>query len=126
MDSGSQERGQSLVGFALGAILLFTLLFGIIEFGRLIYAYSVVANAAREGARYAAVNPTANEATVEAIAQNFAVGVPIELQLGPITSGSIYAVVTVTHQFEPITPFAPSLPLRSTAQQYLEMRVVGG
>ena len=47
------ERGATLVEFALVAPLLFLLLFGVIEFSRLIAAYTGVWTAAREGARYA-------------------------------------------------------------------------
>ncbi len=49
------ESGQTLVEFALIASLLFLILFGIIEFGRIFHAYLVVTSAAREGARKAAV-----------------------------------------------------------------------
>jgi Flp pilus assembly protein TadG len=48
-----RDRGANLVEFALIMPLLFLLLFGVIEFARLIYGYSTVWNGAREGARYA-------------------------------------------------------------------------
>ncbi len=44
-------RGASAVEFALIAPLLFLLLFGIIEFGLLLYNQAVITNASREGAR---------------------------------------------------------------------------
>lgn len=47
------ERGASLAEYAIVAPLAFLLLFGVIEFSRLMYTYSQVWNAAREGARYA-------------------------------------------------------------------------
>ncbi len=47
------ERGATLVEFAIVAPLLFMLLFGVIEFARLISAYTTVWSGAREGARYA-------------------------------------------------------------------------
>ncbi len=56
------ERGASLVEFALIAPLLFVLLFGIIEFGAMLYDQAVITNASREGARFAAtyyINPAA-------------------------------------------------------------------
>ena len=52
------ESGQPLVEFALIASLLFLILFGIVEFGRIFHAYLVVTSAAREGARKAAVTST--------------------------------------------------------------------
>ncbi|NPV08793.1 MAG: pilus assembly protein [Anaerolineae bacterium] len=123
MSSRSPQRGQTLVEFALGAILLFTVVFGIVEFGRVIYAYSVVANSAREGARFAAVNPTGD---VAGAAQALAVGVPISVEYVQPTPADRQVVVTVTHQFQPVTPFVPSMTLRSTARQYLEVRIVAG
>lgn len=47
------QRGAALVEFAVVAPLLFLLLFGVIEFGRLVATYTSVSTAAREGARYA-------------------------------------------------------------------------
>src|SRR5438067_700683 len=52
-----EKPGQSLVEFALIGIMLFTLLMGIIDAGRLLFTYSVVSNAAQEGSRYAIVRP---------------------------------------------------------------------
>ena len=49
------KRGAALVEFAIVAMLLFTLLFGIIEFGLLIKDYLTLNQAAREGARSAAL-----------------------------------------------------------------------
>jgi Flp pilus assembly protein TadG len=50
-----QERGSAILEFGLIAVVLFTLIFGIIDFGRALFAYHFVANAAREGTRYASV-----------------------------------------------------------------------
>lgn len=50
------ERGSALVEFALICILFFTMILGIIDFSRALYAYSFVSNAAREATRFAVVN----------------------------------------------------------------------
>lgn len=47
----NEEKGGSLLEFALIAPLLFVFLFGIIEFGILIYDKAMITNASREGAR---------------------------------------------------------------------------
>ncbi len=49
-----QEKGNSIVEFALLAPILLLLLFGLVDFGRVFDAWVVTTNAAREGARYAA------------------------------------------------------------------------
>src|SRR5262245_25613795 len=50
--------GQTMVEFALGLPVLLMLLVGIVEMSRMILAYNVVNNAAREGALYAAATTT--------------------------------------------------------------------
>jgi Flp pilus assembly protein TadG len=50
------SSGQALVEFALVFPVFLIILFGIVDFGRAIYAYNTLANAAREGARVAIVN----------------------------------------------------------------------
>ncbi len=49
------ERGSTLVEFAASAVLLFTLVFGIMDCSRALYVDHFVANAARDGTRYAMV-----------------------------------------------------------------------
>jgi Flp pilus assembly protein TadG len=51
-----QERGSTLVEFGLVIVVLLMLMFGVIDFARALYAYHFVANAAREGTRYAIVH----------------------------------------------------------------------
>jgi hypothetical protein len=51
----SGDRGQSLVEFALVIPVFFLLLFGLIDMGRFVYMNSTLSQAAREGARVAAV-----------------------------------------------------------------------
>ncbi len=48
------SRGQGMVEFAMVFPLLLLLLFGIFEFGRIMFAYSAVVSASREAARYGA------------------------------------------------------------------------
>jgi Flp pilus assembly protein TadG len=49
------ERGSTLIEFAFMLPLLAMLIFGIIDFGRALYAYHFVSNAAREATRWASV-----------------------------------------------------------------------
>ena len=48
-----EDSGASMVEFAIIAPILFTFLFGIIDFGRALFQYNNLTNAAREGARFA-------------------------------------------------------------------------
>ena len=46
------HNGQAMVEFAIALPFLLLILFGILEIGRLIFTYSGVVNASREGVRY--------------------------------------------------------------------------
>lgn len=104
-------RGQALVEFALVLPLVVVLLIGTIDFGRAVFAYNSVSNAARSAARIAIVDQT--RANVEAAARNEAVG------LDPITVTTSYAdgphacvqikigcvvTVEVQHDWQPVMP----------------------
>ena len=62
-DTPGDQRGQDLVEFAIALPVLLLLLLGIMEVGVLIFSYSSIANAAREGARYGSVHPITADAT---------------------------------------------------------------
>lgn len=70
------ERGQALVEFALILPLFVLLLVGILDFGRAIYAYNTVNNAARQGARLAVVDQT--ESHIQDLAANHAVSLDVD------------------------------------------------
>jgi hypothetical protein len=50
------QRGQTIVEFAMVMSLLFLLIFGIIEFSRLFFAYATMSHGVREAARYGVVH----------------------------------------------------------------------
>ena len=47
------QRGSTLVEFAIGATVFFTAMFAVIEFGRALWTHNALADGARRGARYA-------------------------------------------------------------------------
>jgi Flp pilus assembly protein TadG len=51
-------RGQNLVEFSLVLPIMIISMLGILEFGLVYFTRASVENAAREGARYAAIHPT--------------------------------------------------------------------
>jgi len=54
------EKGQAAVEFALTIVLVFFFIIAIIELVMFIYTYNVVAEAAKEGVRYAIVHGSGN------------------------------------------------------------------
>jgi Flp pilus assembly protein TadG len=57
------QSGTEMVEFAIVAVLLFLLLFGIIDFGILLFDKQVITNASREGARYGIIQGTSRIAS---------------------------------------------------------------
>ena len=66
------ERGTTIAEFAMVALLFFTLIFAIIEFGRLIYTHNALTDATRRGARFAALHHGATANDMNAV-KNFVV-----------------------------------------------------
>lgn len=56
-DTMIAQRGMTTVEFSIVGIVLFLVLFGVIEFGRAMYVVNVLSEATRRGARLAAVCP---------------------------------------------------------------------
>jgi hypothetical protein len=52
-----KQRGQSLVEFAVSAIVILLLLVGIADFGRAFFTYLAMRDAAQEGASYGSICP---------------------------------------------------------------------
>ena len=70
-----RRRAASIVEFAFVAPVMLLLLMGVFEYGRFLFTLQMVNNAAREGARYAAVNITTdNTAGVQTYVDNYLAG----------------------------------------------------
>ena len=54
--SRNGQRGASLVEFAIAATVFLTVTFAVLEFGRALWVYNALADAARKGARYAVLH----------------------------------------------------------------------
>lgn len=61
------EEGKTLVEFAIVGTAFLTIMFGVIEFGRLYWTHNALRDAARRGVRYAAIrrNDTAGQQAVK-------------------------------------------------------------
>ena len=59
-----REAGQSLVEFALVVPIFLILVFGVVDGVRAVFAYNTIANASREGARYAMVHGASSSSAV--------------------------------------------------------------
>lgn len=68
--SNTNERGTTMAEFALISVVFFMIIFGIIEFGRLMYTHNALTDAARRGARYAALHQEAKTSAKLLCVQN--------------------------------------------------------
>ena len=98
------NNGQALVEFAIILPLLMLLVFGIIEFGRFLYLKNSVTNAAREGARLAAVTKPYDAATVT----NYVISLP-DMNNATVTAPATASfgnpvVVIVSKPFRSVVP----------------------
>lgn len=98
------EKGQSLVEYAMVLPLLLLLIFGIIDFGRYFHAYLTVDHAGREAARAASVGKNA----VDAALRN---GTGIGLSSGQVqvSEAGGEAVVRIVYPITFVTPVIGSL-----------------
>jgi len=137
----SAKRGSALLEFSVAILTVLTTLFGAIETGRLILTYVAIAEAAREGVRYAVVHganrtgsgvngPSSQSSHTQvdtvvinaAAAAGFTITAPtnITVTYSNTTSAVVGStvLVTVTYTFTPATPLvsALSVSLSSTSQ----------
>ncbi len=121
-------EGQALVEFALVIMLLFLLLFGIIDFSRLFFAYATMSNGVREGARYGIVHH-GDDAGIEQQAQAMMVviGGDATIQINypdagpdPYCTHLCRIEVIATSDFPVWTPFIPNVQIEARSTMHFE------
>jgi len=125
------ESGQTIVEFALGALLFFTLLFGTIEVGLVVWRYNMLSNLAQEGARWGSVRgstssfPHASNSDVQTYVQGRAVGMTVTVTTPLGAPSALQPGQTVSVQVQtavaPLTQLVPhgTLTLSSTASMVI-------
>ena len=121
------QKGQSLVEFALASVLFLTVVFGIMLFGLAIWQYNTVSSLAQEGARWASVRGStsstpATAAQLQTYLESRSPGFGITVTATPAnpsaaSPGGIIQV-RVTSSFSPGVGLLPitTLNLASTAR----------
>ena len=99
-----RDKGQTLVEFALLLPLLLLLLVGIAEFTIAVLSYNTLADAARQGARYGIVHPSAN-ADIENVARDATQWLDQDMLTFNITTGSTTITVEAVYELDLITGF---------------------
>jgi len=136
-----RDEGQELVEFALLALPLFLILFGIMEFGVAVWRYNTISNAAREGARAAIVlRPADLEAPlvqdeIAGVARDYAAsmgvhGVEATVEEGTyditdpddpsMTNSLPTVVVSVSYTHQSVTGLISPIDMRASSTMLLE------
>ena len=131
-----RERAQGIVEFALMLPLLLVLIFGIIEFGRLLFFYSAVTTATREAARYGSAAEHYNDCpgikgaarrlgglvgvqdTNISISYDNGHGVVVSASCPPggVTLGNRVIVEVKDVQFQPVVPLVNLPPIKFSSK----------
>ncbi|TQS40725.1 TadE/TadG family type IV pilus assembly protein [Cryptosporangium phraense] len=102
--SSGSDRGAAAIELAIILPIMLVMIFGVIDFGRLISAQATLSDAAREGARALAFN---QDATLRAQKVTGTTGTTVTASVPCPTSGSTAAstaTVTVSQTFTYLTP----------------------
>jgi Flp pilus assembly protein TadG len=94
--NNKNERGAALVEFAIVATVFMSVMFGVIEFGRLFWTHNALRDAARQGVRYASVRRN-DAAGIQAVKNVVVYGDPAG-GTTPIVSGMSTSNVQVDYQ----------------------------
>jgi Flp pilus assembly protein TadG len=126
------EQGGTLIEFGLSFVLFFSILFGIVDFGRALYAYDAISDAARTGTRYAIVHGSsstspATAATISSyVTTNCCAGlsstaITVNTTWNPNNSPGSTVNVQVQYTFKFILPFLPStsVPMSASSQMVI-------
>jgi Flp pilus assembly protein TadG len=99
-----RDRGAAAVEFALLLPVLLLIVFGIIDFGRALNAQITLTQAAREGARLAALNQPNVVSRTQAAATGLS---PVGVSVTPCPAGAgqgVNATVVTSYTFSFVTP----------------------
>ncbi len=131
LQSRTGQRGNALVEFAFVVTLLLSFMFGILDFGRALYTYHFVSNAAREGTRYAIVRgSTSPSPASQTDVRNYLNNVPLGISASAMTVTATWTPdnnpgstveVTVHYNFKFMMPFLPNFTvvMKSSSQMVI-------
>lgn len=113
MTEKNGQRGATVVEFGLAFLIFFGLMYGILEFGRIVASYNILAGATREAARYATVHGSssgspASSDDIQTKVRNWAVGldtsaVSVKTTWSPGNAPGSTVKVTASYTAEPFT-----------------------
>ena len=134
------QKGQSLLEFALVLPILLIIISGIVDMGHAMLLWSNLSNAAREGSRYGAANPGDTLGIIQAVrskvvtirADDVHVAIAYDdgvfghnVNLSETIPGDYRIVVTPSYSYQPMTPFINRI-LPSMTVSFVSARTIVG
>jgi Flp pilus assembly protein TadG len=118
---GADERGGAILEFAILAPVLFLILFGFLEMGRMFYIRQSLEYATEEAARFYMLNPTTDSSNVTTKLRNtMAGGMGPSVSVAYVDTPSCNGAVSVTcTQITATYNYAPAMGFLSIAAQTL-------
>jgi Flp pilus assembly protein TadG len=122
--NSGRQPGQTLIEFAIILPVLLLIVMVVFDLGRIVYYYSMLTNAAREGARYGSTNAAATNTIIQQRVLEYAAGFDlqpsdvvvnkssvtnVEVEQNSIYRDDINVEVTIDFDFVPITPYVDRL-----------------
>ncbi len=125
------HKGQALVEFMLVVPILILIIVGVFDLGFGVYAYNVVSNSAREGARYGITKPDDPPGmTNQAISKSIGLDPSLITVVGPQCTDSNNnpspctfgnnLTITVRYNFRPVTLFFASFTVTGKSTMTIE------
>ena len=122
--SVKRSRGQELLEFALILPVFALIIFGVTDFGRGVYYYSAMSNAAREGARHGSIHLLDDDREAQVCQEAIYWSIAVDISCTDVSAYWDYDAGTVTvlidYAFEPITPFFQTLNMQARSIMQLE------
>ena len=125
----NRERGAGLLEFGLSLVLMITLLYGIMEFGRFVYSYNILAGATREATRYAMVHGSksgtaATPADITAQVRRWSVGLDssaltVTTNWNPSNAPGSTVLVRTSYRLTPVATLLLKQPITIGSQSQL-------
>lgn len=107
----ADRSGATAVEFALALPVFLTLIFGVMEFSRILWSEHALSLATEEATRFALVNPTASSSTIEQVVRDHIV----TIDKGDVTvtvvqetlDGINFLTVRAQYPFQSLMPYTP-------------------
>ena|SRR5258708_1367817 len=126
-----RQRGSAMLEGAIISLGFMAIILGVMDFGRMVWSYTLISEAAREATRYAIVHGSASghqasTDTIKGVVTSTAIGlssssITTNVTFSPDQSAGSTAKVEVNYSFTPVAPYIPSgtITLRSTSQMVI-------